>query len=70
MLSEHAPGLHAYSIVRLIQQVWAIPGRVKLLDQNVQRVRLRGEHPRARDVYQGFCTLLANGHLGTLGGPS
>ena len=56
--------------LRLIHQVWAIPGRVKLLDQNVQRVRLQGEHPRARDVYQGFCPLLANGHLGNLGGQS
>jgi hypothetical protein len=29
-LGEHAPRLQGYGIVRLIQQVWAIPGRVKL----------------------------------------
>jgi hypothetical protein len=62
-LGEHASRLHQYGIVRLIQQVWAIPGRVKLTDKGVQRVRLRGAHPRARDVCCGFRPLLANGHL-------
>ena len=62
-LGEHASRLQQYGIVRLIQQVWAIPGRVKLTDKGVQRVRLRGAHPRARDVCCGFRPLLANGHL-------
>jgi hypothetical protein len=31
-LAEHAPRLLEYGIVRLIGQVWAIPGRVKLSD--------------------------------------
>ena len=45
--------------VRLIQQVWAIPGRVKLSAQEgVVRVRLRRQHPRARDGCQGFLPLL------------
>jgi hypothetical protein len=58
-LSKHAPRLHEYGIVRLIGQVWAIPGRVKLTEQEgVVRVRLRQEHPRARDVCQGFLPLL------------
>jgi hypothetical protein len=58
-LSKHAPRLRDYGIVRLIGQVWAIPGRVKLSDNDgVVRVRLRREHPRARDVCQGFLTLL------------
>ena len=69
-LSERAPRLHAFGIVRLIQQVWAIPGRVKLLDRNVQRIRLRGEHPRARDVCQAFGPLLDSSHIGILEGPS
>jgi hypothetical protein len=57
-LSKHAPRLHEYGIVRLIGQVWAIPGRVKLTEQEgVVRVRLRREHPRARDVCQGFLPL-------------
>jgi hypothetical protein len=57
-LSKHAPRLRAYGIVRLIQQVWAIPGRVKLTEQEgVVRVRLRREHPQARDVCQGFLPL-------------
>ncbi len=58
-LSKHAPHLLDYGIVRLIGQVWAIPGRVKLTDtEGVVRVRLRREHPRARDVCQGFLPLL------------
>jgi hypothetical protein len=58
-LSKHASRLHDYGIVRLIQQVWAIPGRVKLTEQEgVVRIRLRREHPRARDVCQGFLPLL------------
>jgi hypothetical protein len=57
-LSQYAPHLRDYGIVRLIGQVWAIPGRVKLTEQEgVVRVRLRREHPRARDVCQGFLPL-------------
>jgi hypothetical protein len=59
-LAERAPRLRQYGIVRLIQQVWAIPGRIKLTDKGVQRVRLRRAHPRARDVCWGFRPLLAN----------
>jgi hypothetical protein len=59
-LCKHAPRLHDYGIVRLIGQVWAIPGRVKLSDkEGVVRVRLRRVHPRARDVYQGFLPLFS-----------
>jgi len=58
-LGKQAPRLYDYGIVRLIQQVWAIPGRVKLSDKDgVVRVRLRRVHPRARDVCQGFLPLL------------
>ncbi len=58
-LSKHVPRLHDYGIVRLIGQVWAIPGRIKLSDkEGVVRVRLRRQHPRARDVCQGFLPLL------------
>ncbi len=61
-LGEQAPRLHDYGIVRLIQQVWAIPGRVKLTQQQeVVRIRLRGHHPRAREVCQGFLPLLPQG---------
>ncbi len=57
-LDAYAPRLRDYDIVRLIQQVWAVPGRVKLTEQEgVVRVRLRRKHPRARDVCQGFLPL-------------
>ena len=63
-LTPHAPHLHAYGIVRLIREVWAIPGRIKVTEQGVLRVRLRQAHPRARDVCKGFLPLLANSHIG------
>jgi len=62
-LSQAAPRLHDYGIVRLIQQVWAIPGRIKLTEQGLQRVRLRPEHPKAREVCRGFHPLLLTHHL-------
>jgi len=62
-LAERAPRLRKSGIVRLIQHVWAIPGRIKLTDKGVQRVRLRRAHPRARDVCWGFRPLLTNSHI-------
>ena len=44
-------------------RVWAIPGRIKLTDKGVQRVRLRRVHPRAPDVCCSFRPLLANSHI-------
>jgi hypothetical protein len=62
-LSESTPRLREYGIIRLIQQVWAIPGRLKLTDQRVQRIRLRPAHPRTRDVCRGFRPLLLTCHM-------
>jgi hypothetical protein len=62
-LAKHAPRLRQYGIVRLIQEVWAIPGRIKLSDKGIQRVRLRRAHPRAREVSFGFRSLLVNSHI-------
>jgi Transposase DDE domain group 1 len=62
-LGQAAPRLHDYGIVRLISQVWAIPGRVKLTEQGLQRVRLRRAHPRAPEVCRGFRPLLLTHHL-------
>jgi hypothetical protein len=62
-LSKAVPRLDDYGIVRLISQVWAIPGRLKLTDQQVQRIRLRPAHPRARDVCRGFRPLLLTQHM-------
>jgi hypothetical protein len=58
-LAGPAPRLRECGIVRLVQEVWAVPGRVKLVGQQVGTVRLRREHPRARDVCYGFRPLLA-----------
>jgi hypothetical protein len=57
-LAVQAPRLRACGIVRLVQEVWAVPGRVKLVGKQIGTVRLRREHPRARDVYCGFRPLL------------
>jgi len=58
-LARGAPRLGKFGIVRLVQEVWAVPGRVKLAGTDVIRVRLQAEHPRAWDVYQGLRPLLA-----------
>jgi hypothetical protein len=60
-LAAHAPRLQQMGIVRLVQEVWAIPGRVKLAGLQVCRTRLRHQHPCARDVYAGLRPLLAPG---------
>ena len=57
-LATTAPRLRACGIVRLVQEVWAVPGRVKLKAREVQGVRLCRDHPRARDVCCGFRPLL------------
>jgi hypothetical protein len=49
--------------VRLIGQGGAIPGRIKLTDKGVQRVRWRHAHPRARDVCSAFRPLLATSQI-------
>jgi len=65
-LSEAVPRLHDYGIVRLIGQVWAIPGRLKLSERQIRRIRLRPEHPRTRDVCRGFRPLLLKHHMDEL----
>jgi hypothetical protein len=62
-LSQTVPRLDDYGIVRLIGQVWAIPGRLKLTNQQVQRIRLRPAPPRTRDVCRGFRPLLLAHHM-------
>jgi hypothetical protein len=62
-LISQAPHLSSYGIVRLIQQVWAMPGRVKVSGREIRRVRLRRAHPRAREVYGGFRLLLAHSQI-------
>jgi hypothetical protein len=53
-LARGAPRLAGFGIVRLVQEVCAVPGRVKLTAAGVSRIRLRREHPCAREVYRGL----------------
>jgi hypothetical protein len=62
-LAQRAPRLSRFGIVRLVQEVWAVPGRVKLLGDHVTRVRLRPEHPRARDVCHGLRPLCSESEI-------
>jgi hypothetical protein len=64
-LARGAPRLGGFGIVRLVQEVWAVPGRVKLVDDRLKRVRLNPDHPQAHSVYHGLGLLLAPGQ--TLG---
>jgi hypothetical protein len=67
-LAPGAPRLAAFGIVRLIQEVWAMPGRVKLAGVEVIRVRFQPHYPRAPDISRGLGPLLAPGQtLGFLG---
>jgi hypothetical protein len=79
-LAMGAPHLQSLGIVRLVQEVWAVPGRVKLTPPateidgtaaatgDLRRVRLRPEHPLARAVVRGLRQLLpASATLGVLG---
>jgi hypothetical protein len=59
-LAATAPRLADLGSVRLMREVWAVPGRVKLAGDQVCRVRLRREHPRARDVCRGLRRLLSH----------
>ena len=64
-LTQSAPRLASFGIVRLVQQVWAIPGRVKFTPEGLQRVRLKRAHPQAHEVCRGLRPFLAQGE--TLG---
>jgi hypothetical protein len=67
-LARGAPRLAGFGIVRLVQEVCAVPGRVKLTAAGVSRVRFRPEHPCARDVYRGLRPLCSSSQtLGFLG---
>jgi hypothetical protein len=57
--ATQVPRLATLGSVRLVHEVWALPGRVKLVGGLLLGVRLRPEHPRARDVCSGLRTLLA-----------
>lgn len=56
-LAQKVPALGKVGIVRLVQEIWAVPGRLKVVGEQVRRVRLRPEHPRARDVCRGLGSL-------------
>jgi hypothetical protein len=58
-LQEPVPRLRKCGIVRLVQEVWAVPGRVKLVGGVIVRIRLRRQHPRARALLTTLTPLLA-----------
>jgi hypothetical protein len=60
-LAPAAPRLADLGIIRLLREVWAIPGRVKLSGASPGhpvRIRLRLAHPRAAEVCRGLRALL------------
>jgi hypothetical protein len=64
-LSARVPRVRELGIVRLIQELWAVPGRVKLVAEGLCRVRFRTQHPRAREALAALPLLLSPGQ--TLG---
>lgn len=62
-LAPAAPRLTKLGIIRLLQEVWAVPGRVKLTGASPgqpARIRLHLAHPRAYEVRRGLRLLLAD----------
>ena len=57
-LTGGAPRLATFGIVRLVREVWTIPGHVTLVGTQVQRIRLSALRPRARDVCAGLRHLI------------
>ena len=53
-LAQGAPRVAGLGIVRLVQELCAVPGRVKVAPTGISRVRLRRQHPCARDAYRGL----------------
>jgi hypothetical protein len=60
-LAALEPALARLGLVRLIGEVWAIPGRVKIQEGAIVRVLLRPEHRRARQVSRGLKAFLLPG---------
>jgi hypothetical protein len=58
-LARGTSRLGGFGVVRLVQEVWAVPGRVKLDDDGLRRVRLNPAHPLAGEVAKGLGHLLA-----------
>ena len=61
-LAPAAPRLTGLGIIRLLREVWAIPGRVKLTGVSPGhpvRIRLQQAHPRGHEVTCGLRLLLA-----------
>jgi hypothetical protein len=59
-LARGAPRVARFGIVRLVQEVWAVPGRVKVTPTGLSRIRFRPEHPYARDAYRGLRPLCSS----------
>jgi hypothetical protein len=60
-LTPAAPRLTGLGLIRLVREVWAIPGRVKLTGASPGhpvRIRLHLAHPRAHEVCRGLRALL------------
>lgn len=57
-LSKGDSRLGGLGIVRLVREVWCVPGRVTFRGGQLTRVRLARSHPLGRQVRQGLKTLL------------
>jgi hypothetical protein len=57
-LSARVPALAHFGIVRQVQDLWAVPGRIKLVGGTIARIRLRRLHPRARALLSALTPLL------------
>jgi hypothetical protein len=49
-LARQRPRLGRFGIVRLVRDIWAIPGRVMIREGTIQRISLRRQAPHAAEV--------------------
>lgn len=61
-LGAHHPSLAAFGMVRLVRDVCAIPGRVKITDHAIARIRLRPGYPLAAPL-AGVVTALLHDEI-------
>jgi hypothetical protein len=57
-LAQGDDRLEKLGMVRLVKEVWAVPGRVTFHQQQLSRVRLEQAHPLGRQVRRGLSALL------------
>jgi hypothetical protein len=66
-LATYCPRLAGFGIVRLIRDIWGIPGRVKITGHTITHISLRKGYPHTNELAALVATLLQDEHPAFLG---